>query len=148
MVLRRILPTGLQGFLILSLVLMANCKAVFANVSGKNTGIMATWISFLKTLNYSTIQVFYYHTDYDSWDIISNELQNLNLPSFNFVIENFIIQTNRYYRTFGLKLDVHGHGIKTSHSQATISTKCILIARHHNFITLKFGTAAIRNVRI
>ncbi|OXA41353.1 hypothetical protein Fcan01_23623 [Folsomia candida] len=59
------------------------------------------FIIILTLINNFTISI---GKNYQSWDIISNEIQNLKLPNVNFVLENTLPPSNRYSQVLHLKL--------------------------------------------
>lgn len=90
--------------LLLFLILFRNSNSYSSQMEEVKTEHSVTWFTFINTLNSCTIQVFYDFLDYESWPIISEELQNL-YSHFNFVIENLHDPRNRYIHAVYNRLD-------------------------------------------
>lgn len=133
--------------LILLLLIFSN-KFNASIGNDKQVSSPATWTSFIKTLNYCTIQVFYESKDFKSWDIISNQIQHQNhLLNVNFVMENLSYPKNRYIRADVNQLD--GEGIiknfpfKENYSGRIFSNcQIVIISPPVNPLLLMWGIAA------
>ncbi|OXA46227.1 hypothetical protein Fcan01_19203 [Folsomia candida] len=93
--------TALKSLLI-SLLLNQPPKFVSPSHSQKNndTPQTATWISFLNSLKYCTIQIFFYQSSHPRWETIDTLVTSVNAQlSFNFILENLEDPKNRYIRS-------------------------------------------------